>query len=189
MLMVLQHEYPLLRIQYENGTITGEDMVKELMKLEMPEINARALVKETYRELQIKRLSHEKDLTKAEIIKGVKNQVLTASQGVELLQGIGYDENEAWYILAINKVISAGDPEGYWEMRKVTESYKKAKGEKYLEIPDEAIMLEKQIKQIKSQIDELKKTSGNEDAIAELLLKLNTLELSMKTLVKEKKLG
>ena len=189
MLMVLQHEYPLLRIQYENGTITGEDMVKELMKLEMPEINARALVKETYRELQIKRLSHEKDLTKAEIIKGVKNQVLTASQGVELLQGIGYDENEAWYILAINKVVSAGDPEGYWEMRKVTESYKKAKGEKYLEIPDEAIMLEKQIKQVKAQIDELKKTSGNEDVIAELLLKLNTLELSMKTLVTEKKLG
>ena len=189
MLMVLQHEYPLLRIQYENGTITGEDMVKELMKLEMPEINARALVKETYRELQIKRLSHEKDLTKAEIIKGVKNQVLTPSQGVELLQGIGYDENEAWYILAINKVVAAGDPEGYWEMRKVTESYKKAKGEKYLEIPDEAIMLEKQIKQVKAQIDELKKTSGNEDVIAELLLKLNTLELSMKTLVTEKKLG
>ena len=188
MLMVLEHEYPLLRIQYENGTISGEDMVKELMKLEMPELNARALVKETYRELQIKRLTSERDLTKAEIIKGVKNQVLTPSQGAELLQGIGYDENEAWYILAINKVVSAGDPEGYWEMRKVTESYKKAKGEKYVEIPDEAIMLEKQIKQIKAQIDELKKTSGNEDAIAELLLKLNTLELAMKTLVTEKKL-
>jgi hypothetical protein len=188
MLMVLEHEYPLLRIQYENGTISGEDMVKELMKLEMPEFNARELVKETFRELQIKRLGSEKDLTKAEIIKGVKNQVLTPSQGAELLQGIGYDENEAWYILAINKVVAAGDPEGYWEMRKVTESFKKAKGEKYVEIPDEAIMLEKQIKQVKSQIDELKKTLGNEQAIADYLMKLNGLELAMKTLVKEKKL-
>jgi DNA-binding transcriptional MerR regulator len=188
MLMVLEHEYPLLRIQYENGTISGEDMVKELVKLEMSELDARTLVKETYRELQIKRLTSEKDLTKAEIIKGVKNMVLTTSQGAELLQDIGYDENEAWYILAINKVVAAGDPEGYWEMRRVTESYKKAKGEKYMEIPDEAIMLEKEIKKVKAQIDELKKTTGNEQAIADLLQKLNTLELSMKTLVTQKKL-
>jgi hypothetical protein len=184
----LIQELPDLQAMYIKGVISGEDVVTELMKMEVPEYNARLLVKKITDQYIIDRLTTEKDLTKAEIIKGVKNQVLTPTQGADLLVDLGYDENEAFYILAINKVVAAGDPEGYWEMRKVTESYKRAKGEKYVEIPDEAIMLEKQIKQVKSQIDELKKTSGNEDAIAELLLKLNTLELAMKTLVTEKKL-
>jgi hypothetical protein len=185
---LLTQELPDLQALYVKGVITGEDVVTELIRIEVPEYNARLLVKKITDEYQIERLTQEKNLTKAEIIKGVKNQVLTPAQGASLLVDLGYDEDEAYYILAINKVVAAGDPEGYWEMRRVTESFKKAKGEKYVEIPDEAIMLEKQIKQIKSQIDELKKTGGNEDAIAELLLKLNTLELSMKTLVTEKKL-
>ena len=184
----LIQELPDLQAMYIKGVISGEDVVTELMKMEVPEYNARLLVKKITDQYIIDRLTTEKDLTKAEIIKGVKNMVLTPAQGADLLVDLGYDENEAYYILAINKVVAAGDPEGYWEMRKVTEQFKKAKGEKYIEVPDEAIMLEKQIKQIKSQIDELKKTTGNEQAIADLLQKLNTLELSMKTLVTEKKL-
>jgi len=183
MLMVLEHEYPLLRIQYENGTISGEDMVKELMKLEMPEFNARELVKETFRELQIKRLGSEKDLTKAEILKGAKNNVLTVAQAAGLLQDIGYDENEAYYLLAINKIVAAGDPEGYWEMRKVTEQYKKARGEKYVDVPDELIMLEKQLKDAKTKLDELKKTPEKEEEIKNAALSLNTVEQRMRELI------
>ena len=183
MYTILIQEYPRLRTMYEKGVITGETMVKELMKIEVPEINARALVQKTYDELQIERLSHEKDLTKAEIIKGAKNNVLTPSQAAELLQGIGYDQNEAYYILAINKVVSAGDPEGYWDMRKVTESYKKARGEKSVDIPDELVMLEKQQKQLKAQLDEARKHPENEQAIADLTLKLGGIETQMKQII------
>jgi hypothetical protein len=184
MYTILVQEYPRLRTMYAKGVISGEQMVKELMKFEVPEYNARLLVKKTYEELQIDRLSHEKDLTKAEIIKGVKNQVLTPSQGAELLQGIGYDENEAWYILAINKVVSAGDPDGYWEMRRVTETYKKARGEKALDIPDELIMLERQLKEAKAKLDELKKTPEREEEIKALSLKLIPIEQRMAEIVK-----
>lgn len=183
MYTILIQELPRLRLMYEKGVITGETMVKELMKIEVPELNARALVQKTYDELQIERLSHEKDLTKAEIIKGAKNNVLTPREAAELLQGIGYDENEAYYILAINKVVSAGDPEGYWDMRKVTESYKKARGEKAVDIPDELIMLEKQQKQLKAQLDEAKKHPENEQAIADLVLKLGGIETQMKQII------
>jgi len=185
MYTILVQEYPRLRTMYAKGVISGEQMVKELMKFEVPEYNARLLVKKTYEELQIDRLSHEKDLTKAEIIKGVKNQVLTPSQGAELLQGIGYDENEAWYILAINKVVSAGDPDGYWEMRRVTETYKKARGEKALDIPDELIMLERQLKEAKAKLDELKKTPEREEEIKALSLKLIPIEQRMAEIVKK----
>jgi len=188
MYTILIQELPRLRLMYEKGVITGETMVKELMKIEVPEFNARALVQKTYDELQIERLSHEKDLTKAEIIKGAKNNVLTPREAAELLQGIGYDENEAYYILAINKVVSAGDPEGYWDMRKVTESYKKARGEKAVDIPDELIMLEKQQKQLKAQLDEARKHPENEQAIADLALKLGGIETQMKQIIISKAL-
>jgi len=189
MYTILIQELPRLRLMYEKGVITGETMVKELMKIEVPEFNARALVQKTYDELQIERLSHEKDLTKAEIIKGAKNNVLTPREAAELLQGIGYDENEAYYILAINKVVSAGDPEGYWDMRRVTESYKKARGEKAVDIPDELIMLEKQQKQLKAQLDEARKHPENEQEIADLALKLGGIETQMKQIIISKALN
>jgi len=188
MLSLLKHEYPLLRTQYEKGTISGEQMVKELMKLEMPEINARALVMETYRELQIARISHEKDLTKAEIIKGVKNGVITVSQGAELLQGTGYDENEAYYILAINKVVEAGDPEGYWDMRRVVELAKKARGEKSIEVPDELIFLEREIKKTEAELKKQKEAGMTEVLLGQYTVKIGELKQRMKQLLISSKL-
>jgi len=184
MYTLVTQKYDSLRTQYIKGAISGEQMVQELMKLEIPEYNARLLVKKTYEEYEVDRLSHEKDLTKAEIIKGVKNQVLTPSQGAELLQGIGYDDSESWYILAINKVVEAGDPDGYWEMRKVTEAYKKARGEKALDIPDELLMLEKQLKEAQSKLNELKKQPEREEEIKDLALKLIPIEQRIAEIVK-----
>jgi hypothetical protein len=185
---LISQEYPLLRTQYSKGAISGEQMVLELVKLEMPEFNARELVKKTYRELQVDRVSHEKDLTKAEIIKGVKNAVLTPSQGAELLQGIGYDSDEAYYILAINKVLEMGDPQGYWEMRKVTELSKKARGEKGIDIPEELILLEVQQRKLRQKLEEVKKRPENEQEIANVTIQLGTIEQQMKQTIIAKNL-
>jgi len=180
---VLSQEYPLLRGLYEKGALSTQDFIKELMKLEVPEFEATQLVKKTYREISIERISVERDLTKAEIIKGVKNQVLTPSQGVDLLVDIGYDQDEAWYILAINKVVAAGDPDGYWEMRKVTEAYRKARGEKALEIPDELIMLEREVKIAKAEVESLKAEKASEETIGLAVVELNKLETRMRELI------
>ncbi len=48
------------------------------------------------------RTTAEKDLTKAEIIKGVKEGIIDPGTGAEKLMGLGYDEDEAIYLLAIN---------------------------------------------------------------------------------------
>lgn len=188
MYTLISQEYPLLRTMYEKGSISGDDMIKELMKLEMPEFNAKQLVMKTYRELSIDRISHEKDLTKAEIIKGAKNNVLTLSQAAELLVGLGYDQNEAYYILAINKIAEAGDPEGYWDMRKAVEAYKKTRGEKTMEIPDELIMLEREVKKAKAELAEANKLGFDENKVAELTLKAGQLEQRMKQLIQLHKL-
>jgi len=185
---ILTQELPDLTAMYQKGVISGLDIITRLKKIGVPEYNATLLVQKLYDEFQIDRITQEKNLTKAEIIKGVKNNVLTTTQGASLLTDLGYDENEAMYILAINKVVSAGDPEGYWDMRRVTENLKKARGEKAMDIPDALITFEKQIKQLKAQITELKTKGGNEDKIAELTLELNRLEQAMKSLLIQKKI-
>ena len=185
----LIQKLPDLQAMYQKGIITGEQVVTELKKMEVPEYNARLLVQKITDQYQIDRLTTEKDLTKAEIIKGVKNQVLTTVQGVSLLVDIGYDENEAYYILAINKLVAASDPEGYWDMKRVTENLKKARGEKYMDIPDAVISLEKQIKQTKLRIEEMKKKGESEENIAIVVLELGRFENEMRTLVIQKKLS
>lgn len=188
MYTILIQTLPSLQDQYEKGLITGEDVVTELKKIEVPEYNARLLVKKITDQYQISRLTLEKDLTKAEIIKGVKNNVLTVPQGISLLEDIGYDEAEATYILAINKVVVAGDPEGYWDMRRVTENFKKARGEKYVDIPEALITFEKQIKSQKLSIEDAKKKGVDEDTIAKLILELGRLETLTRNLMSEKNL-
>jgi len=185
---ILIQELPDLTAMYQKGVISGLDIITRLKKIGVPEYNATLLVQKLYDEFEIDRITQEKNLTKAEIIKGVKNNVLTTNQGASLLQDLGYDENEAMYILAINKVVSAGDPEGYWDMRRVTENLKKARGEKYVDIPDAMLTFEKQIKALKSQITELKTKGGSEVQIGELILEQNRLEQAMKALIIEKKL-
>lgn len=48
------------------------------------------------------RTAAEKDLTKAEIIKGVQEGVIGVDEGIQRLVDMGYDEMEADYIMAIN---------------------------------------------------------------------------------------
>lgn len=184
----LNLDYPILASLYEKGYINTDDLKAELMKMGMSDVDAVLLIQRTQYEYQVSRLATEKELTKAEILKGAKNNILTPAQASSLLQDLGYDENEAMYILAINKVVAASDPEGYWDMRRVTENYKRARGEKYIDIPDELIMLEKQQKTLKAQLDEAKKHPENEQAIADLTLKLGTVETTMKNLITAKAL-
>jgi hypothetical protein len=180
---VVSQAYPDVRELYRKGAISTDDMIRRFTGLGMEEDAADTLAYQIVRELQIDRVSAEKDLTKAEIIKGVKSNILTAYQGAGLLQDIGYDESEAWYILAINKVIEVGDPEGYWDMRRVTETYRKSRGEKAVDIPDELIVLERQLKEARAKVDELRKSPEREEEIKEAVLALSSIEQRMRELV------
>jgi len=182
----LDFEFPILARLYEGGYINTEQIMTALKKIGMDEFHAKLLIDKTQYEYQVSRLAKEKDLTKAEILKGAKNMVLTLTQAADLLQGIGYDKNEAYYLLAINKVVAAGDPDGYWEMRRVTEQYKKARGEKWADVPDELISLEAQQKRLKARLEELKKTPEKEQEISDTALELNRVEQRMRQIIIEK---
>lgn len=181
--------YPVLVAKYRKGWINDEVFIRELWEVGMEIDEAIELYERTMDEFQLERLERERDLTKSEILKGVKQQLLTPLDGVRLLTDLGYDEWEAVYILEVNKVVAAGDPEGYWEMRRVTEALKKAQGKPYVEIPDELLMLEKAVKDKRAEIEKLKAEDAPEARIGLRVTELAELEGRYRKVVVKAGLG
>ena len=173
-----------LRARYSKGWITADDVFKELIAAGLSEQGARKWLETIVKAEKPTRVEDERKLTKSEIIKGVKAGIITQEQAVTLLRDLGYEEWEAWYILAINKVVSAGDPEGYWEMKAVTEEYKRSQGLPYKPVPKELIDLEKQIKAQKAKIDEAKEKHLPDALVSQMIAELTTLEYRYRQLIK-----
>jgi hypothetical protein len=174
---------PTLKARYSKGWITATQMYNAIREIGLPDDKANELMETIVKAESSQRTLAEKDLTKAEIVKGAKQGILSVTQASELLQGLGYDENEAIYILYINAVVERGDPEGYWEMRKVVEAQKKARGEKSVDIPDDLILLEFRIKDAKAMLEKLKAEKATEEAIGAQAVSLGQLETNMRIVI------
>ena len=120
--------FPDLIVRWKNGWITEGDVRSELTGLGMPADRVEEMIQTKIKAAQPERTANEKDLTKTEIYKGVKKDVITWDEGIELLMDLGYDENEADYILTINVEALAGSPETFEEFKNITQKYRRAAG-------------------------------------------------------------
>jgi len=117
-----------LRARYSKGWISAEDVKREIIAAGMPADRAEIWVQKIVRNDQEERLAPERDLTKAEIVKGVKNGFLTIGEGIELLVDMGYDEAEAEYIILINVEAMGGSPQTLEEFQNIVNKRRKALG-------------------------------------------------------------
>jgi len=180
--------FPDLKAMYSKGWITADVMFSELVSYGLTDERASELVMTAVKAEQPERLAAEKDLTKSEIVKGVKNMVITAEQAVGLLMDLGYDEDEAWYILLINKVVEAGDPQGYYDMKRVVEAYKKMRGMSYVEIPQDVLSLELSVRQQELRIRELEESKAEVEQIAAAKAALSRMKQELTRLLSAKSL-
>ncbi len=116
----------------------------------------------------------EKELTKAEIIKGVKKGVLSWDEGVELIMELDYDAATAELILAINLTAAAGSPETVEEYRDLTQKYRKAIGmsakpvtEELKKAAAEVVRLAGEVKSLAEAVEAEKKTLVGEELLPE----------------------
>lgn len=174
---------PYVRAWYSKGWINADGVLNELLATGIDKDKAEELAMTIVKYEQPARTATEKDLTKAEIVKGVKLGIITADLAVGLLMDLGYDESEAWYILDINKVVSAGDPEGYWDMKRVTEEYKRARGLPFKKVPQELIDAEKAVSIKKGEIEKLKAEKAPDTVIGKGLADLANLEYRYRQLM------
>jgi len=150
-----------------DGVITPEEHKRILMHQGYTEEDAQKVTEWAERYYLSEKLAPERDLTKSEIVKGVKNELITPEQGVELLMDMGYDEWEAWYVLIINVEALRGSPETYPEFKRITEAYKKARKRKGKEIPEELIEAARTVRRIQQDIAEKKKQGKTDEELSE----------------------
>lgn len=147
---VLEHD---LRDRYKKGWITIDELKSELSAAGMPGERLEEWVETIIKAEKPERLQKERDLTKAEIIKGVKKGVIDLGQGQELLEDMGYDSDEAEYLLLINIEAAKGSPESFWEFKKITELEKKAEGREGKRVPETLIEAEKKYRKHPERTD------------------------------------
>ena len=102
--------FPDLLARWTKGWITLDEVKSELTGLGMPADRVEEMIQTKIKAAQPERTANEKDITKTDIIKGVKKGVISRSEGVELLIDLGYDEDEAAYILDINIPVDEEEP-------------------------------------------------------------------------------
>ena len=181
----LDEKYPVLRTVYSLAMITRQQFIDELVKLGLDPWTAERLVERAEFELGYERLRHERDLTKSEILKGYKNGIITRGQAIELLRGIGYEEWEADYLIALQTVTGKGDPDGYWEMKKVVEAYRKARGLPYSTVPEEVIEAERLVNKQRKLIEKMREQGKPERDIAQELGVLAEMEAHLRSLLRK----
>ena len=113
-------DFPDLMTRYKNGWLTLDEVRAELVKIGMSKDRAEELIQTKVKAVASEKTVTEKDVTKAEIVKGVKQGVITRTQGGELLVDMGYSTDEAIYILAIN--IPDDQVDSVVEYRQLTKS-------------------------------------------------------------------
>lgn len=101
--------FPDLIARWKNGWISIDEVRAELIGYGMPAQRVEELLETKFKSTEGDRVTGERDVTKTDIIKGVKKAVITRGEGMELLMDLGYDEDEADYILTINIPVDEED--------------------------------------------------------------------------------
>ena len=145
-------DLPDLIARYKNGWITLNEVLGTLITDGMPEERALVLLETKIKKpYQAERVAKERDLTKSEIIKGVKKKVISVEQGIAWLMEMGYDRDEADFIVAVN-VATEGSPETPLEYRGLVEAYRKSQGMEAKEIPQEVVEAERLAKDLTAKL-------------------------------------
>ena len=95
-------DFPMMMTRFSRGWINEDDIRTWLRGLEIPEDRITQFIQEKTWPEKAAKTATERDITKTDIIKGVKQGVISRREGIELLVDMNYDEDEADYILTIN---------------------------------------------------------------------------------------
>ncbi len=94
--------WPDLVARYQKGWINLDAVRAELVSYGMPAERVEELIQTKIKAAAPERVVKERDVTRTDILKGVKQNRITRLEAVGLLQDLGYSEDEALFILDVN---------------------------------------------------------------------------------------
>jgi len=152
-------DFPMMIARFTKGWITQEEVKSWLIAQGVPEERAEHFMQEKVANEAPGRVQTERDLTKAEIIKGVKNEVISPSEGIDLLIDMGYDRDEAEFMLEINIEALRGSPDTYLHFKKITQLYKQSQRQTAKIPPLELIQAERDVNEAERALKEAREKS------------------------------
>ncbi len=99
-----------LRARYGKGWITSDEVKAELIAQGMPAATVERWVQRIVSADKEARTETERELTKTEIINGYKKNVLDYATALQMLVDMGYESDEAEYILIVNTAAAKEAP-------------------------------------------------------------------------------
>jgi len=157
-----------LSTRYSKGWLDADGVKAELDASGLsPEVADRMymwIVKNTGED----RVAAEKNLTKSEIYKAIKKGAIPASQGVELIEDLGYARDEAVLLVEINVGVLEGSPENYQELKKATQLYRQAVGLEAHIPSEDIIQAEKDVKAAEIALAEAEQEKATPKKLTEL---------------------
>ena len=164
--------YPELIAAYRNGWISVQDIKKRLAEWGLPEERIQGLIQERVQNYEAPlRVQPERDLTKAEIIKGAKKELISREQAENMLLDLAYDPAEARFIIMAN-LDAVESPETPLEFARIVQSYRSATGREAKEISERAIQAEKTYLAVKESLAVARSKKAKPDIIDGLTLEL-----------------
>jgi len=154
--------FPDILARMKNGWISPEEAKELLAKTGLEEPRLTELWETRVKTEQPARTTAEKDLTKTEIYKGVKKDLLSWEQGIELLMDLGYSEDEADYILAVNVGVLEGSPETFADFKDWTTKYKIAAGREAKPMPEELKRAAEEVVRLTGELEALERSIAEE---------------------------
>jgi hypothetical protein len=173
----------------KKGLITPEDALARLIKLRYTSDDAQFIISLALATATKVTEVTQKELTKADITKGVKLGVITAEEGYLMLQDIGYEAWEAAYILTISVPATTGSPDSYSEFKKLTQTWRASQGLPAKEIATELIEAERDLIASRQAYDFGKKRGADESAQAPLSKAVSDAQYRYRQLLAKYKLS
>lgn len=165
----IEEDFGTLLARFRNGWVSRQEVVNELVAKGLPAERAEEFVQARLDNLEAPfRVANERDLTKAEIVKGVDAGKLTFDEGVGLLVQLGYDDFEADFILDISVEAARGSPETPAEFERITRKFQRVKDRKAGQVTERVIKLEKDLLECKEKVRKLTEEGASRNEINNL---------------------
>jgi len=157
--------FPDLIARFKNGWITEDDVRSELATLGMPSERIEEVMQTKVKPEKPAQVEEDRKATATEIMKGVKKELISWDEGIEMLGDLGYDAETAEFKLNVYLGVSEGSPETYSEFKQMTQLYRKAVGQEAKSLPPELIEANMALAQAKAEFDRVKGEGMKEEKL------------------------
>jgi len=138
-------DFGMMMTRFTNGWIAEADIRDWLTGLGVPDDRIQQFMEEKIKPEKPARTTTERDLTRADFIKGIKKGVISVAEGKELIMAMGYDAEETDFIIAVHVETEGGSPANFAEYKRLAQLWRYSQGLSTERKPEEIAAAEKEL--------------------------------------------